>query len=107
MVGLGRQGGMWLPEHIGKQLDLPFSPHVPPCRDLGSPAATAPRGVAKAQSSPENPPGITPSHPGRRKASGPGKASLKGKLLWSGGGLLSRKRVVGECWEQPEGLTPP
>ncbi|CAI5781788.1 Hypothetical predicted protein [Podarcis lilfordi] len=39
-------------------------------RDLGSPAATAPRGVAKAQSSPENPPGITPSHPGRRKASG-------------------------------------
>ncbi|CAM2104732.1 unnamed protein product [Caretta caretta] len=35
-------------------------------RDLGSPAAPVPRGVAKALSSPESPPGITPSPPGRR-----------------------------------------
>ncbi|KYO25816.1 hypothetical protein Y1Q_0023623 [Alligator mississippiensis] len=35
-------------------------------RDLGSPAATTPRGVAEARSSPESPPGITPSPPGQR-----------------------------------------
>lgn len=56
-----------------------MDPSPLPYRDLGSPAATAPRGVAKAQSSPENPPGITPSYPGRRKASGLGEAFLKGR----------------------------